>query len=223
MLAIQPARPATTNMPSDKRKPPEHLHHAELAVDLVLGARRAVRVLAVDDLGAHGVGDDILDDDAEHAEKGAEPIEVLRAGEGEPAARRAGQQQQPGSDEGGADEHVGAPLRAEDRHAVDELAEHHLHGPRQRGPHGELGELRGAQRQRLLDPEALGDGDEAQRTVGEIDHQQRQVARPEGADRVEQRVLELPPEIVSAPNLGGSHARAPSSDGAVYDRVAAAR
>ena len=191
-----------------QRQPPQHLHHAEFAIDLVLGARGAVRVLAVDDLGAHGVGDDVLDDDAEHAGEGAEPIEVFRAREGQPSARGAREEQQPRGDKSGPDEHVDAALRAEDRHGVDQLAEHHLHGPRQRRPNGQRGELGRRQRQRLLDPEALRHGDEAQRAVGEVDHQQRQVARPEGADRVEQRVLQLPPEIVPAPNLGGSHVRA---------------
>ncbi len=141
MLAIQPASPATTNMPSDKREAPQYLHHAELAIDLVLVARRAVGILAIDDLGAHGVGGDVLNDDSEYGHEGAEAIEVLGAGEGEPAARRAGEQQHAGGDECGADEHIGAPLRAEDRHAVDQLAEHHLHGPRQRHPNGERGKL----------------------------------------------------------------------------------
>ena len=40
-----------------------------------------------------------------------------------------------------ADQDVGLPLRAEDRHRVDELAEDHLDRPGEQQPHGDAGEL----------------------------------------------------------------------------------
>ena len=57
MLAIQPASAGDEEHAERQGQPAKHLHHAELAIDLVLIAWRAVGVVAVDDLGAHGVGE----------------------------------------------------------------------------------------------------------------------------------------------------------------------
>ena len=109
----------------------------------------------------------------------ADDVELVRAAATviqPPAA--AGQQDEDSGDQAGADEHVGAALRAEQRHGVDQLAEHHLDGPRQREPDGERGELGRRPGERLPDPEGLRDADEPRRPIGEIDHQQRQIGEP---------------------------------------------
>ena len=93
-------------------------------------------------------------------------------------------------DEAAAEEDVGAALRAEDRHAIHELAHHHLGDPGQLQPYREGGELGGRQGERLPDPELVGDGDDAERARGEIDAQQRQIGETEAPERRQQRRLE---------------------------------
>jgi len=142
------SRPSTCTIPSSRST-------SSLSRGLPSG------VLAVDHLGAHCIRRDILDDNAEHAQEGAEAVEVLQRRERQPAAGRARQQQQARRDEGRPDENVGAALRAEDRHRVDELAEHHLYRPRQCEPDAELSEIGGAQRQCLLHPKTFSNRDQA--------------------------------------------------------------
>jgi hypothetical protein len=91
-------------------------------------------------------------------------------------------------------------LRTEDRHGIHELAEDHFDGPGQRA---DGSELRRGQRQRLLDPESLGDGDEPERTIGVINHEQRQIAEPHGADWRNKRRLEPVPDESPAVRRGG--------------------
>ena len=79
---------------------------------------------------------------------------------------------------------VAARAAVEDRDAVDELPEHHLHGPGQRQPDADAGKLRRVQRQLLLDPHVAGHVDQPERAVGEVHHDQRQIGQPEGADRL---------------------------------------
>jgi hypothetical protein len=69
--------------------------------------------------------------------------------------------------------------------AIDQLPEHHLHGPGQAQPDAETGDIRRTQRQPLLDPHVAGDVDQAERAVGEINHQQRQIAPPQRPDRAQ--------------------------------------
>ena len=87
-----------------------------------------------------------------------------------------------------ADQHIGGALRAEERHAVDQLAEYHLDGPRQAEPDANPGEFGGRQRQMLLDPKVARDIDQAERAIGEIHHHQRHVAETERQDRTQQAV-----------------------------------
>ena len=159
--------------------------------------RGAVGALAFDNLRGHGVGDHVLQDDADDDEKLRGDVKRVLAGEGDPAACRAGKNDEPGGDEARANIDIGATLRAEDRHRVGQLAEHHLDGPGQRQPDGDGSELSRREGQRFLDPERLGDGDEPKRAIGEIDHEQRQIAEPHGADRGENRrpqpVADVPP------------------------------
>ena len=42
---------------------------------------------------------------------------------------------------------------------------------------------------------ACGDGDEPKRAIGEIDHEQRQIAEPHGADRGENRGAQLVADV----------------------------
>ena len=60
MTPASPRRPATAKMPNAERQPAQHLHHAEVVVDLGLRARAAVGIDARHHLRAHGVGDDVL-------------------------------------------------------------------------------------------------------------------------------------------------------------------
>ena len=88
-------------------------------------------------------------------------------------------------------------LRAEQRHGVDQFAEHHLDGPRQREPYAQGGKLCRRVRQVPLDPECLGDRRQASRAIGEIHHQQRQIGQTHGADRGQQRVLDLLAPVIT--------------------------
>ena len=67
---------------------------------------------------------------------------MVGPGERDPSAGRAGQREQSAGGKNGPDQDVGPPLRAEDRNAVDELAEHHFHRPRQAEPDAYSGEFR---------------------------------------------------------------------------------
>ena len=112
-------------------------------------------------------------------------------------------------DQAGADEHVGAALRAEQRHGVDQLAEHHLHGPRQAEPDRQRGSSAGVQVRAFLTQKVSATAVRPDGAVGEIDHQQRQIREPHGADRRQQRVLDLLPPVVggvsrSAASMAGS-------------------
>ena len=164
-----------------ERQPTEHLNEPELALNLRLGARRAVGALAIDDLRGHGVGNHVLDDDAKDDEKLRGDIKDVLIGKRDPAAGGAGKGDKARGNEGGADKDVSAALRTEDRHGIGKLPEHHLDGPGQRDPDRNGGELRGAQGQRFLDPECLGDGHETECAVSEINHEEGQVAPAHGA------------------------------------------
>ena len=140
--ARQPAGQAGDRQDAGRqREPAEHLHHAELGAHVVFGARIARRIGARDHLGRHRVGDHVLDHGADHDQHGAEHVQSWsgrRKASQPPAA--------PASVTGRsrcsrADQDIGAALRAEDRHAVDQLAEHHLHGPRQAQPDADAGEF----------------------------------------------------------------------------------
>src|SRR5690606_5501517 len=98
-----------------------------------------------------------------------------------------------------------APLRAHDGDGIDELAEHHLHRPRQRQPDVESGKFHRTERQRLLDPEAFRNRDQAQRAVGEIDHHQRQISETEGPDRIEERVFGPLNDVIAGPDVRCGH------------------
>ena len=193
-----------------KRQSPEHLHHAEIVIDLLLRARRAVGVVAGHDLRAHGIGHDVLQDHAGHADERSNDVDLIGRQHRDPAAGGTGQQNERKGDEAGADEHVGAALRTEQRHGVDQLAEHHFDGPRQGEPDGQRGQLRGRPGQGVLDPEALGDAHETHRAIGEIDHQEGQVRQPQGADRRQQRILDLLPPIGGGCGLAGVHGLSPA-------------
>src|SRR6185436_7618761 len=65
--------------------------------------------------------------------------------------------------------------------------------------------LRRAPGQGVLDPEALGDTDKAHRSIREINHQERQILHPQGADRCQQRILDLLPPIGGRCGLAGVH------------------
>ena len=202
----KPSRKTGNREDSERqRQPPEHLHHAEIVVDLLLQARRSVGIVARHDLRAHGVGHDVLQHHARHADERGDDVDPIGRQRRDPAAGGARQQDERKGDQAGADENVGAALGAEQRHGVDELAEHHFYGPRQGEPDGQRGELRRGPGQGVLDPEALGDADEAHRSIREINHQQRQVLPPQGADRRQQRILDLLPPIGGRCGLAGVH------------------
>ncbi len=201
-----------------QRKPTEHLNETELALELVFRFGRAVGIRARHHLRGHGVGDHVLHDDADHDKKLRRDVERVLAGERDPAASRTRHEHHARRHKARADKHINPALRAEDRHRVGKLAEHHLDGPRQRQPHPDGGKLRGAEAQRLLDPERLGDGDEAERAIGVIDHEQRQVAQPHGADRGDQRGSQLVKRCAVlrrglGRGFGGHHGRFHSSPG----------
>jgi hypothetical protein len=172
------------------REPRQHLDAGEVGVDLRLHARATIGVGAGHDLGAHGVCHHLLHDAADHHQQLGQHVEPLGRGKTDPAARRTGQHDERRGNQARTDEGVGAALGAQDRHGVDELAHHHLGGPRQLQPHGERGELGRREGQRLLHPEAVGDGDQPERARGEVDRQQRQVGGAEGPDRRQQRRLQ---------------------------------
>ena len=50
-------------------EPAKHLDHAEVALDLEQRPRRAVGLRAIDDLGGHGIGDDVLEHDTDDDEE----------------------------------------------------------------------------------------------------------------------------------------------------------
>ena len=103
------------------------------------------------------------------------------------------------------DEHVGAPLRSQQRNGVDQLAEHHLHRPRQAEPDRQGGQLGRRPGERLLDPERLGDGGQPHGAVGEVDHQQRQILEAHGAHGRQQGVLDLLLPVVGMGGACGFH------------------
>ena len=141
---------------------------------------------------------------ARHRQKRGDDVEPIGRQHRDPSPRGAGQKHEADGDHPGTDEHVDAPLRAQQRHGVDQLAEHHLYGPGQREPHRQRGQLGRCPGQALLDPESLGDGGEPHGAVGEIDHQQRQIFAAHGAHRRQQRALDLRSSN-SRPALGLRH------------------
>ena len=107
----EPAREAGDRKDAGpQREPSKHLNEAELALDLGKRTRRAVGVFAVDDLGGHGVGDHVLQHDADHDEELSGNVERILAGEGDPAAGGAGENDEPGGDQARADIDIGAAL-----------------------------------------------------------------------------------------------------------------
>ena len=169
-----------------QRQAADHLHHAELGAHLLVRPGIAGDVAASDDLGRHGVGDHVLHDGADDDQHRAEKVEMVGAGEGYPSAGGAREREHSACRQGRADEDIGPALRAEDGHAVDQLAEHHLDGPGQGQPDADPGELGRVQGQLLLDPHVAADVDDAQRAIGEIDHHQRQIGEAEALDRSQQ-------------------------------------
>ena len=129
-----PERPATAKMPKESASRPSTCTMPRSWSISALGRGLPSGLVRAHHLGAHGVGDHVLDDDAGHAQQRGDHVELVgvQAVIQPPAA--------PASStkliaiRRGAEEHVGAPLRAQQRHGVDELAEHHLHGPRQGEP-----------------------------------------------------------------------------------------
>ena len=97
-------------------EPSKHLNEAELALDLGKRTRRAVGVFAVDDLRGHGVGDHVLQHDADHDEELGGNVEGILAGESDPAAGGAGENDEPGGDQARTDIDIGTALGAQDRH-----------------------------------------------------------------------------------------------------------
>ena len=165
------------------REAAEHLHHAELDPHHVVRPFLAGLVGARDDLRRHRVRHHVLHHGADGQQQRAHDVEMIGTGECEPSAGGACEDEQTGGHEGCADQDVGFPLRAEDRHGVDQFAEHHLDGPGQHQPHGDAGEFRRREREAFLDPEIARHVDQADRAVGEIHHDHRHVARPERLDR----------------------------------------
>jgi hypothetical protein len=151
----------------------QHLDAGEVGIDLGLRPRAAAGVEAGHHGGAHGVRHHLLHDAADHHQELGQHVEPLGRGEGDPSPGGSGEQDEAGGDQARPKTGIGAPLRAEHGDGVDELAHHHLGGPRQLQPHRERGELGRCQRQRLPDPEGVGNGNEAQRAGGEMDRQQR--------------------------------------------------
>ena len=144
-LASQPDSPATARMPNDERKAAEHLNHAELGADLVLRRghcrrRRRGRRPRSTSRRRRRPGSRCRSRSASRREcrggRRGRTRSIRRRRRRASASRQAVN--------GGADQDVGPPLRAEDRNAVDQLAEHHLHGPRQAEPDADAGELRRA-------------------------------------------------------------------------------
>ena len=174
----------------------------------------AVRVAARHHLRAHGVGDHVLQHDADHRHQRGDHVLHLGTRERDPFAGGPRQQDQARCHEPSAEEHVDAPPRAEDRHGIDQLAEHHLHRPRQRHPHANGGEIGRRQRgQLLLDPEAVGDRGHAERAVGEVHHQQRQIGEPERLDGRQHRALQL---LLDVGEGAGSRGRIGRAHGPLY-------
>ncbi len=99
-----------------QREPSQHLNEAELTLDLGQRTRRAVGVFAINDLRGHGVGDHVLQHDADHDEELGGNVERILAGESDPAAGGAGENDEPGGDQARTDIDIGAALGAEDRH-----------------------------------------------------------------------------------------------------------
>lgn len=200
-LCEPPGEPRHGENAGPEREPPEHLHEAEFPLDLLQRLRGAIRMRALDHLRGHSVGNHVLQHDADDDEELRHDIERILAGEADPAAGGAGENDEARGDERGSHIHIGPALGAEHRHGIDELAEDHLDGPGQREPNGDGSKLCRRQSERFLDPERLGDGDEAERAIGVIDHEQRQIAEPHGADRRENRVPQLLKERVPGGDL----------------------
>jgi hypothetical protein len=162
------------------------LHHAELGFHVGLRPRMAACIGARHDLGRHRIGNHVLDHRSNDDQQCAENVEVIGAREREPPASGTGEDKHAAGRERRADQDVDPPLRTEDRHAVDELPEHHLYGPGEGEPDADPGQLGRRERQPLLDPHIAGDIDQAQRAIGEIDHQERQIGEAKGLDRPHQ-------------------------------------
>ena len=120
-----------TRMPTDSASRPSTCTMPSSALTSASGRGIAGGIDARNDLGRHRVGDHVLDHRAEDDQQRAEHVEMVGARERDPSAGGAGQHDHAGGGERRADDDVGAPLRTEDRHAVDQLAENHLDGPRQ--------------------------------------------------------------------------------------------
>ena len=176
-------QPRDRENPARNRESPEHLHHAELDPHHVVRPFVAGLVGACDDLRRHGVRNHVLHHGADSQQQRAHDVELIGTCECEPSAGGPCEDEQTGRHEGRADHDVGFPLRAEDRHGVDQFAEHHLDRPGQHQPYGDAGEFRRCERKTFLDPEIAGHVDQADRAVGEIHHDHRQVARSERLDR----------------------------------------
>ena len=175
--AREPARRAGDREDAERqREAAEHLHQAEFSADVVLGARVSGVIGAWHDLGRHRVRDHVLDQRSDHDQQRAEQIGLLRLRELQRAGGRGREDKHAAGRERGADQDVGAALRAEDRDTVDKLAEDHLHGPRQAQPYAETGKLGRAELETFLDPHVARDVDEPERPIREIDHDQREVA-----------------------------------------------
>ncbi len=67
--------------PRPEREPPQHLNETELALDLGFRLRRAVGKRALDHLGRHRIGDDVLKHDADDDEKLRRHVERVLARE----------------------------------------------------------------------------------------------------------------------------------------------
>ncbi len=133
-LASHPDRPATASTPADTASRPSTCTMPSSTRTSSSGRSLPCGVGARHHLGGHRVRHHVLHHGADRHQHRAEDVEVVGAGEGEPAAGGAGQDDQARRHECRADQDVGFPLRAEDRHGVDQFAEHHLHGPGQRQP-----------------------------------------------------------------------------------------
>ena len=107
----------------------------------------------------HRIRDNILNDRADHQQHCAKHIKIIGASKGEPTPGGAGKDHKTGNHQQRSDDDVRFALRAEDRHGVHEFAEHHFHCPGQSEPDADSRELRGRERQALLDPEVAGDID----------------------------------------------------------------
>ena len=188
--ANQPESPATVRMPPDSASRPSTCTMPRSA-RTVSSARAAPAASTRKHLGRHGVRHHILDYGADRNQKCAEDIKTIRPQQRQPAAGGAREREHSTGGEGCTDEDVGLALRAEDRDAVHQLAEHHFHGPGQVQPHRNAGELCGRERQALLHPHVAIDVDQAERPVGEIHHQERQIGEPECPDRLREACGQL--------------------------------